>query len=210
MGLSQSQIDIPFEDIFKVYSNIDDETSTVDSKDHLSNLSKSFKITVNGTSSGTTPIKKKGYEKEIDELVTWVQIHISGEERYRFRLPSKEIVCKKDMMNDILQTKEDADTIVKDGINRNFLGHFLVGGVFKCIFISFNVTEKGSFEFLISHFSVRDYQLKHFLQDMYSAFRSDELSSLWGTDCAEDFYQHYLNKLDEQQIEKIEGYYRII
>ena len=207
MGSSQSQIVVPFDELFEVYSDIHSETSTKDCEKKFTTLAKSIRIDTNGFSSSTTPIEKNEYEEEINRLVKW--INLSGDNEYLFKDNSQNIVNKQVVVEEILQTKENIDNIAKDGFNRNYLGYFSEENTFKCVFISFSVTEKGSFKHLIYNFTIREHQLKHFLQDLYSAYLEYKLS-LQGRSGMEKFCDKYLMTLAEQEIKEIEGYYKIV
>nr|QBK85622.1 MAG: hypothetical protein LCMAC101_02170 [Marseillevirus LCMAC101] len=211
MGINQTKLDIPFGEVFEVYSNIDSETSTEDSEKYMQNLAKSFKLNVNSYSSGRNHIDKSNYEEEIDGTVELIDIYLSESKQYSFRGQDLQNIDSKRIIDEILQIKKNVDTILKDGINLNFLGHRQQEKTFQCTFVSFSVNKKGLIEYLTCHFTIQEYQLRYFLQDMYSAYFNNRI-------CFEEdpkplkFCEKYLENLKEQNISEsaIENYYQIV
>jgi hypothetical protein len=177
----------------------------------MDELARSLRISIGHRSWGSTPIERNEYEEEINYLAKTIPLYDSDEHnRYKFGNDANGIIGIEDIFEKILKTNENKDDIAKDGCNYNFLGYFNKENEFQCLFISFGV-EKEIFKYLICNFSIQDYQLKHFLQDLYTTYSNHRLSlSMYKRKGMEEFCDKYLMTLSEQEIKETEGYYTIV
>lgn len=164
---NQTSINIPFEEIFRFYSGIDSNTSVSDCKKNMMELSKKLKINVNSSSYTQMHIKKSEYNEIVDKLIFSINL-------------CKEVDCKI-IIDKLSQTKKEVDSIMVDGVNLNLLKYHKREGTFQCILAFLGVSEKDSSEssssikYGIYHFSIRDYQLEKFLQDIYAVYLAREI-----------------------------------
>lgn len=202
--MGQSKIEIPFNEIFEIYSGINlSKTPTDSSKKIFLELAKSMRLTINSYSSNKCKsVDPEDHNGDIENFEEILSLDLSREEsNYSF---GSDVNLQK--------IKKCITEIKRETINfshLNFLGNYLQDETFHCVAISFDsrkfpLHEKFQTECMILHFSVREQQIKYFLQDLYSA-SNGILNCV--TDEIKFFNKHFK---DFECTENIEEYYRIV